>query len=314
MSLVKRRRQDETVVAKSRDDVFTLEGHEGTVMAAKFDREGRVLATGGMDKKILLWSLPHVNQRGAPNYGEITGHKSAITSLRWLNSGLLASSSADSTVAIWDAETGKKIRKLNKHSMVVNEIDQDSNLVASVGDDGFVQIWDTQSKDPVSSFQTDYPLITVAFHRGIVYASGIEPVIRAWDIKSSSRPLFEIETMHTDTITSIAVDDSNLISRSNDDTLRIYDPSVVEGTHIRPQIYDGAPSGGENLPIRAIIRENVIYSGSSDNTVTFWDVTSKRLLRKTAGHSGTVIDIDEHMGKLASTSVDGKVILRYTSA
>lgn len=261
----------------------------------------------------MLWTLPHTGE-DAQNNGELLGHKSAITSLRWLDRGQLASSSADRTLGIWDAETGAKIRKLAGHDLVVNEIDQDENLIASASDDGKLQIWDPQSKTPIKTFQTDYPLLTVAFHKNIVYTAGIEPVIRAWDVRSSSEALFEIETNHTDSITSLSVDDSNLISRSQDDTVRIYEPKVIPGNHIRKQVYDGATSGAENFTIRCLVRSNVIYSGSADHTVTSWDLTSKRLLRKLTGHTGTVIDIDEHEGKLASTSVDGKVILRYTNS
>ncbi|CDR38380.1 CYFA0S02e01002g1_1 [Cyberlindnera fabianii] len=268
-----------------------------------------------MDKKILLWNPPHSpDQELSANFGEITGHKGAITSLRWMNNGLLATSSSDTTVGLWDTETGRRTRKFAGHSLVVNEVDQDQNLIASASDDGDVYIWDSNSRDPVTRFHTDFPLLTVAFHKNIVYASGIEPIIRAWDIRSPSSPVFEIETLHTDTITSLTVDDTNLVSRSNDDTVRIYEPKVIPGEHIRPAVYDGATSGNENFTIRAIIRENVILSGSADKTVTTWDVSSRKLMRKLTGHTGTVIDVDEHEGKIASSSIDGSVILRYTNA
>jgi len=260
----------------------------------------------------VLWNLPHASSADSPpNYGELTGHKSAVTSVRWLNNGNIASSSADTTVGIWNTETGQRLRKFTSHSLVVNEVDQDQNLVASAGDDGHVFLWDERDKGFINNFKTDYPLLTVAFHNNIVFASGIEPVIRAWDIRSPSTPIFEIETQHADSITSLSVDDSNLISR-DDYTIRIYDPKVVPGNHIRPKVYDGAPAGPENLLIRSVVKNNLIYSGSSDKTVTSWDVTSARLVRKLAGHSGTVIDVDEFEGMIASTSTDGSVILRYT--
>lgn len=251
----------------------------------------------------------------SPNYGEILGHKSAITSVRWLNQDKVITSSADTTLGLWDTNTGKRLRKFSQHSLVVNEVDHDSSRIASAGDDGFAYIWDENSKKPVNSFKTEYPLLTIALHKNIIYTSGIEPVIRAWDLRSPSQPIFEVETQHSDTITSLSVDDSNLISRSMDDTVRIYEPKIVPGNHIRPNaVYDGATSGNENLLIRAILREHVIYSGSADRTITSWDLTSKKLLRKLTGNSGTVIDVDEHEGKLLSTSVDGTVILRYTNA
>lgn len=291
---------------------FQLEGHDGAVLSAKFDNEGKIIASGGIDKKLLLWRLPHVsNFEDNPNFGEISGHKSAITSLKWLADGKLATSSADTTVGLWDTQTGTRIRKFNDHKLVVNDVDQDDNLISSVSDDGNVFIWEEQTRNPINSFKTEYPLLSVAFHNRLVYASGIEPVIRAWDLRFPNSPVFEIETKHNDSITSLDIDDSNLISRSQDDTIRIYEPKVVPGDHIRPKIYVGSVSGDEQLLIRAIIRENLIYSGSADKTVTSWDISSGSLLKKIPGHQGTVIDVDQHEGKLLSTSVDGSIVLRY---
>lgn len=63
--------------------------------------------------------------------------------------------------------------------------------------------------------------------------------------------------------------------------------------------------------IRSIVKNNLILSGSYDKTVTLWDVVSGRLLRKLTGHTGTVLSVDEHDGKIVSSSTDGTVILRY---
>lgn len=280
-------------------------------MAAKFSNEGDLIASGGMDKDIRIWRLPHVsNFEDNPNIGLISGHKSAITSLRWLNNEVVTSS-ADTTVGLWDIHTGSRLRKFSNHELVVNEVACFDNLISSVSDDGNLLVWDKLSKDPINSFKTDYPLLTVAFHNSLIYTSGIEPVIRAWDLRFDNVPVFEIETKHNDSITSLDLDDSNLISRSQDNTIRIYEPKIIPGNHIKPKIYDGSISGDENLLIRSIIRENIIYSGSADNTVTCWNLNSGALLKKIQGHNGTVIDIDEHDGKILSTSVDGTIILRY---
>lgn len=37
---------------KSEDHTFSLDGHEGAVLAAKLNRSGDIVATGGIDKKI----------------------------------------------------------------------------------------------------------------------------------------------------------------------------------------------------------------------------------------------------------------------
>ncbi|KAH3688385.1 hypothetical protein WICPIJ_000628 [Wickerhamomyces pijperi] len=287
-------------------------GHNSSVLSVRFNRTGDVLATGGMDKSILLWSLPHSNDSElTENYGMIEGHKSAVTSLSWMGSDRLASSSADMSVGIWDTNTGERLRNFREHTYVVNQVDTEEGLIASASDDGTVRIWDQNSKKSVHTLSTEYPLLTVQIKDKLLYTAGIEPMIRCWDIRSTSTPLFEIETQHSDMITSLSVDQTNMISRSSDDTIRLYEPNPIPGNHIKPQVYSGATSGDENLVIRCLLRGHIVYSGSSDNTLTSWDLSTSRLIKKQPGHKGTVLDIDEFEGIIATSSVDGNVILRY---
>lgn len=291
---------------------FILDGHKSSVLSVKFSQDGEVLATAGMDKSILLWSLPHANDRElSENYGMIEGHKSAVTSLSWLSPDKLASSSADMSVGIWDTNTGERLRNFKEHTYVVNQIDVDQGLIASASDDGSVKVWDANSKKAAHTFKTEYPLLTVQFKDNLVYTSGLEPIIRCWDIRSPTKPLFEIETLHTDIITSLSVDENHMISKSQDDTIRLFEAKPLPGNHTKNQIYSGASSGDENLIIRCLIKGHTIYSGSADNTLTSWDLSTSRLLKKQPGHKGTVLDIDEFEGIIATSSVDGNVIVRY---
>ncbi|CDK29550.1 unnamed protein product [Kuraishia capsulata CBS 1993] len=338
MSLVAKRQKTNNVVGTFEGQTASsllvspavaLTGHEGTVLSSSFSNDGSRLASGGMDRNILLWRIPwgNLSDLGAINYGEITGHKSAVTRVRWSkDDSMLVSSSADSTVGFWDAETGTRIRKCLGHEGVVNDVSvglskDDVNVEAvSAGDDGVVYLWDSRYKRPVSSFRTEFPLLATATSKDgyRVFASGIDPTIYCIDIRSTEKPLWTCES-HQDTVTSLVLspDEELLFSRSDDSKVRSYVSKefVPETTpRPRPYVYDGAPAGTDNIPIRLTMSKNgkLLASGGGDKTVTVWNFETRRMLAKLTGHTGTVVDVDIHpqLPLIASSSTDGTIILR----
>lgn len=71
------------------------------------------------------------------------------------------SASADKTVAVWDANGGKRIRKCTQHSGCVNSVAMSGaakggQLYASGSDDGAVRVWDVRSKQAVHALHHKY--------------------------------------------------------------------------------------------------------------------------------------------------------------
>lgn len=303
-----------------------LEGHSSQVMNCGFSPDGSMIASAGLDSQIMLWSMDNILSDQAdesqPNVGVIQAHKNGITCLKWSSDGeYLFSSGADQKIGIWDLENGKRTKTLQGHKSVINEFDVYNDSIVSVGDDGCVLLWDTRSKQPVKSFSTSYPLISCCFNKSngnMVYASGIDPAVYAFDVRKFDTALWTTEA-HTDTVTSLTTtrDGTNLFSRGNDGFLRYYDCKnfVPEGiSRARSHVYDGAPSGMENLPLKIDIAPDgsLIASGSADKTVTIWDLKTRQILNKLAGHEGTVIDVAFHPTEkwMVSCSTDKNVILR----
>ncbi|GMM36156.1 hypothetical protein DASC09_034810 [Saccharomycopsis crataegensis] len=316
------------------EPALVLEGHQGTVLASRFNLDGSIIASGGTDRKIFLWNTPtqDFKDSDAPlNFVVMPGHKSAITSIRWFKGGeSLVTSSADRSIGLWDLTTAKRIRKFVGHEMTVNEVDTVINfsrdeLIASASDDGCVCLWDSREKTFVEKIKTDFPLMTVVANNGfkepnLVFTAGIDATVLAYDVRNAKDPYFEIESLHSDAVTSLSISEDNgtLISNSMDSSIRAYDCSISNtGSRVRSIILEDAPSGNEKLLIRSQLFKgsddrNLLISGSGDNSVTIWDLEASRMLGKLHGHDGTVVDIDIHPYEsiVLSGSTDGTLIVR----
>ncbi|KAK5197461.1 hypothetical protein LTR99_007831 [Exophiala xenobiotica] len=275
--------------------IMELTGHSGEIFAVRFDPTGQHIASGSMDRSIMLW-----NTYGqCENYGIMTGHKGAVLDLQWSrDSKTIYSASADMTVASWDLETGLRIRKHVGHEEVINCLDlsrRGQDLLLSGSDDGCIGIWDPRQKAAVDYIETDFPITAVAMaeqgHE--IYSGGIDNDIKVWD----ARKMEVTYTLagHGDTITSLEVspDSQTLLSNSHDSTVRTWDIRPFAPVDRAVRTYDGASAGFEKNLIRASWspKGDKICAGSGDRTVVVWDTRSAKLLYKLPGHKGTVNDV-----------------------
>jgi WD40 repeat protein len=66
-----------------------------------------MIATGGWDNKIKLWSVE------TPDWQELVGHKNLVLSVAFAPDGkLLASGSTDQTVRLWQVPSGIEVRRM----------------------------------------------------------------------------------------------------------------------------------------------------------------------------------------------------------
>src|SRR5438270_712716 len=118
------------------------------------------------------------------NYGIMSGHKGAILDLHWSrDSHSIYSAAADSLIAIWDVETGTRIRRHVGHEDIVNAIDvsrRGPEIILSGSDDGSIGVWDPRTKEAVDYIETSYPVtaVTISEVGNEIYTGGIENDIK----------------------------------------------------------------------------------------------------------------------------------------
>ena len=284
-----------------------LSGHSAEVFTARFSPDGSSIASGGMDRSILLW---HTTGECA-NYGSLTGHKSAVLDLHWSrDSQVIYSASADTHISSWDLSTGERIRRHQGHEEVVNCIDvskRGEEFIVSGSDDGYIGIWDPRQKAAIDYIETSYPVTAVCLAEAgnELYSGGIDNDIKTWDLRMK-KVAYSL-TGHADTITSLAVspDSQSLLSNSHDSTVRTWDIRPFAPTDRQIRVFDGAQAGLEKNLIRASWTPDGknVAAGGGDGTVTVWEAGSGKMAQKMPGHRGTVNDVrispDGSMGMCA---------------
>lgn len=250
------------------------------------------------------------------NIGRLEGHKKAVTAICWSPTAprsepRLYSASADSTIIVWNAATGEKVRRFRSHRDVVNCVactrGSDRELLVSGGSDGWVLLWDPEGdRYPLDRIRVGYPVTSVEFSDDGTHAfvAGLDNEVHAYDL---TRRLISFNLQgHTDTIlsSSLSPNGSFLATYALDSTVRIWDvrPFVPEpgpghvGSPRMVRTLTGATAGFENLQIRvAWSADNTkVACGSADRTSTVWDVEDGKTLYKLPGHKGTCTCVAFH--------------------
>ena len=233
------------------------------------------------------------------NSAFLRGHSGFVQSAVFSPDGeQIASASSDTTIRIWDAETGSEIKVLKGHCNTVlsAEYSPDGKHIVSTSLDGTIRIWNVNNSTDTETLIVHSEGINYASYNPdgtqIVSASA-EGIIRIWDAVTGN--LLKTLKGHHSMIRRVTYnyDGSLIASGSADSTIRVWD--VQKGIHLKTLIghrdyvnsVEFSPDGKQ------------IVSSSDDCTIKIWDVKSGSLLNTLTGHNPIS----------ASFSFDGNYIL-----
>ena len=121
--------------------VTSIKKHTDWITAIAYSPDGRFLATADRNGGIQVWEGPTGKE-----YNTLPGHKVRVTGLAFMT-GVLASSSEDGKVALWDVKEAKEIRSWAAHAGGAAWVDfaPDGRLI-SCGRDKIAKVWDQTGK------------------------------------------------------------------------------------------------------------------------------------------------------------------------
>ncbi|KAG9686221.1 WD40 repeat-like protein, partial [Aureobasidium melanogenum] len=227
---------------------------------------------------------------------------------------VVASTSKDKTVRLWDAASGQACSTLEGHMYSVTAVafSPDGKLVASGSDDATVRLWDAASGQARSTLGSHTSNVTaVAFSSdGKVVASGsYDATVRLWDAASGqARSTLE---GHTDSVFAVAFSpDGKLVaSGSKDKTVRLWDAASGQAR---------STLGGHTNWVHTVAFSpdgKLVASASNGDIVRLWDAASGQACSTLEGHTSLVQAFTfSPDGKLVASGSDDATVRLWDAA
>jgi eukaryotic-like serine/threonine-protein kinase len=256
--------------------IASLAGHKGPVWCIDFNTDRNRFASASDDATVAIWD---VSKKEKIN---IIGFDSAVRSVAFTpelvqKGTFIAVGERNGEVHIVNAETKDRLFDANHGSAVLGvatAMYDKKLLLASVGSDKIVRVWDTSSKQlkPIHVLPGHTgPIYTVAFSATgeLLATAGWDGEIRIWDLKNGT--LLKKLIGHEHDVWSLSFDDCEglLASAGQDGTVRIWDIAAgeaVQTIHAHKtvcHVVRFSPDGKH------------VYSGGRDGLVKKWAVNPK---------------------------------------
>ncbi|CAJ0961031.1 unnamed protein product, partial [Mesorhabditis belari] len=277
------------------------------------------------DSDIFVWDIREGDSCIHHLHG-VNGQTSLISSMQWLDSGLLVTGS-DDVVKLWDAEKGIFVRDLVRlqwvdplryychlkatETLLLWGVERDDfkyaislqahpGLIITGSHDDKLRVWNVEDAQPAFTLtgQNGQPSSYQVSEDGkYIVCGGQDETVRIWCGQTGAQ--LHVLQGHTDWITCMSLHGTTLVSGSLDETLRVWD--IVDGKCLHILAVDA----------RNCVQfdgERVVSSGG-DYAVNVWNVHTGECLHMLTGHTDITLSLlfESQRDLVVSGSRDGTI-------
>ncbi|XP_065571561.1 katanin p80 WD40 repeat-containing subunit B1-like isoform X2 [Artemia franciscana] len=180
-----------------------FQGHSGMVTCLSLGRKsGRVLATGGEDKRVNLWAVG--SNKCILSF---PGHTHPLEAVRFSSSEeLVCGGSQSGAIRVWDLTAAKLLRTLTGHRGGVRSLDFHpyGDFVVSGSQDNSIKLWDVRRKGCIYNYRSHSQAVnSVKFSPDgqWVVSAGEDSAVKIFDIRAGK--LISELLEHTSSVTGV---------------------------------------------------------------------------------------------------------------
>ncbi|XP_030008432.1 autophagy-related protein 16-1 isoform X1 [Sphaeramia orbicularis] len=256
--------------------LHVFEAHDGEVNAVRFSPGSRLLATGGMDRRVKLWEV--ISGRCEPK-GALTGSNAGITSIEFDSAGsYLLAASNDFASRIWTVDDYRLRHTLTGHSgkVLSARFLLDNARIVSGSYDRTLKLWDLRSKVCMKTVFAGSSCNDIVCTEQCVMSGHFDKKVRFWDIRAESI-VRELELLGRVTSLDLNHDRTELLTCSRDDLVKIIDlrTNAVRQTFSA----QGFKCGADWTRVTFSPDGSYVAGGSADGALYVWNVLTGKVDR-----------------------------------
>jgi len=132
----------------------TISGHKGVVHSVAFSPDGKLLASGSVDRTVKIWEVYSFSKNPLHLIDEL---KDSVYSVVFSPDGRLLASGTSNAVNIWEVDSARLLHTLIGHESTVMSVafSPDGHLLASGSTDGMLKIWEVSSGQILHTLSMD---------------------------------------------------------------------------------------------------------------------------------------------------------------
>ncbi|EEH60667.1 uncharacterized protein MICPUCDRAFT_30693 [Micromonas pusilla CCMP1545] len=296
-------------------------GASSIVSSIEFDRDYANFATGGVSKKVHVFSFAEAcggvdgdraaSDVDAPGPIQTLDAKSKLSCLSYNKhvANHLASSDYEGVVTVWDVEAGVAVAEFEEHDKRAWTVDYcrvDPRILASGSDDGLVKIWSTAQRGSVLEIDVRANVCCVQYGPLSAHQLAVGSAdhrVHVFDLRNPSEAIATLRA-HRKAVSYVRFlpTGDEMVSASTDSTLCVWDvkgnvaagygilssaPAATLEGHVNEKNFVGLSVGaGELIACGSETNEAYVYHKSFNRPILTYDFAEKTERRGGGGGGG----------------------------